>query len=100
MARYADIVAAENKSLSQQVGVLNEMLDQKERDNAKLRAEFVDLEMKLGAKHTEMLGFEDLKQALEREKRLHHSDVLSLDRLREKFEAFQAETRETLESKL
>ncbi len=57
MSRYADIVASENKSLNQQVGVLSEMLAQKDRENAKLKAECVEMELKINSKDSEILCY-------------------------------------------
>lgn len=93
LQRYVDIVLQENKSLTQQVGVLNEMLSQKERDFNKMKGEVVDLELKVSASSAEKLALAEQRQALEREKRMHHHIQLTLDKEKERSEALESEYR-------
>ena len=70
MAKYADIVALENKSLSQQVVVLNEMLSQNEQENSTYYHQIDQFKSKLYTANAELLAFKDCKLTLEREQRV------------------------------
>ena len=70
MAKYADIVALENKSLSQQVVVLNEMLCQNKQENSTYYHQIAQFKSKLYTANAELLAFKDCKLTLEREQRV------------------------------
>lgn len=83
MTRYAEIVASENKSLSQQVVVLNEILLQKDRENVQLKDAKVDFEMQVKCLMSEVSENQENKRNFEREKRLRTTLKESMDRLNE-----------------
>ncbi len=70
MAKYSEIVASENRSLVQQVSVLNELLSNKDQDLSSLYADLSRKQSLLSAQSTDLLVLDSLKSGLDSEKRL------------------------------
>lgn len=73
------------------------MVSQKERENNKLKAEVVELELKASAHNSERLALTEARQNLEREKRLNHQIQMNLDRVKERVEAMEREQNALIE---
>jgi hypothetical protein len=70
MAKYSEIVASENRSLVQQVSVLNELLSNKDQDLSSLYTDLSRKQSLLSAQSTDLLVLDSLKSGLDSEKRL------------------------------
>ena len=71
LSKYSEIVVLENKSLNQQVVVMNEIIQQKETEVSKLKSDLSASHFQVCVLKADMITFSDCRQSLERETRLN-----------------------------
>ena len=71
LSKYSEIVVLENKSLNQQVVVMNEIIQQKETEVSKLKSDLSASQFQVCVLKADMITFSDCRQSLERETRIN-----------------------------